>query len=91
MKVIKPGRAQKGWSKKCTCTGAGNQGGGCGATLLVEQADLFQTTSNARDETTYYVTFKCAACGVLTDIEGAPSVPGGYPTQKAEQRRSEGR
>jgi hypothetical protein len=82
VKVLTPGTGQRGWSKKCTCTGGGNGGGGCGASLLVEQGDLFQTTSNARDETTYYITFKCPECSVLTDIEGAPRIPGGYPTQK---------
>jgi len=60
MKVIKPGRPQRGWSKECKCSGKGNGGGGCGAVLLVEQGDLFQTQSNARDETTYYVTLSSA-------------------------------
>jgi hypothetical protein len=68
MKVLKPGRKQKGWSIETTCTGSGNDGGGCGAKLLVEQGDLFKTTSQARDETTTYVTFKCSECGVLTDL-----------------------
>lgn len=68
MKVIKEGSGQKGWSKKFECSGAGNDGGGCGAVLLVEQGDLFKTTSHARNETTTYVTFKCCECGVLTDI-----------------------
>lgn len=68
MKVIKPGRRQKGWSVETVCTGTGNGGGGCGAKLLVEEGDLFKTTSQARDETTAYVTFKCSACGVLTDL-----------------------
>lgn len=68
MKILKEGRPQKGWSIEATCTGAGNKGGGCGAVLLVEQPDLFKTYSSARDETTMYITFKCAACGVKTDI-----------------------
>lgn len=72
MKVIKKGRKQKGWSKECTCTGDGNGGGGCGAVLLVEQADLFQTSSSVRDETDHFVTFKCPDCEVLTDIKGSP-------------------
>lgn len=69
MKVLKKGRQQRGWAKEYLCSGDGNQGGGCGALLLVEQSDLFQTTSHCRDETTYYVTFKCPECGVLTDIK----------------------
>lgn len=68
MKVIKPGREQRGWSKEFTCTGAGNNGGGCGAVLLVEQPDLFHTYHCVRDETDVYTTFQCVQCGVLTDI-----------------------
>lgn len=68
MKILKPGRPQTGYSIECACSGAGNGSGGCGATLLVEAADLYLTQSHCRDETDDYVTFKCAACGVLTDI-----------------------
>jgi hypothetical protein len=71
VKVIKKGRAQKGWAKEFTCTGRGNGDGGCGALLLVEQADVFQTSSSHYDGSTdYYNTFKCV-CGVLTDIVGS--------------------
>lgn len=73
MKILKPGREQKGWAKELKCTGAGNDGGGCGALLLVEEADIFQTSSSALHETDYYITFKCAACGVFTDIKDPPS------------------
>lgn len=70
MKVLKPGRKQRGWSKECVCTGSGNGGGGCGATLLVEQPDLFQTGKHCYDGSSeYFVTFKCSACGVKTDIK----------------------
>lgn len=75
MKVLKAGREQKGWASKQECTGAGNGYGGCGAELLVEQADVFQTESHARDETTYYNTFKCCACGTWTDIPRVPFNP----------------
>jgi hypothetical protein len=68
MKILKPGRKQNGWSIEYKCTGAGNGGGGCGAILLVEQKDLFITESTCRDETDTFVTFKCAACKVLTDL-----------------------
>lgn len=91
MKIIKPGRQQKGWSKQYKCTGKGNNDGGCGATLLVEQGDLFQTSSSARDETDYFVTFKCEACGVLTDIpdRDAPVSASALPRQAAwEKARS---
>jgi len=69
MKVLEPGREQKGWAVQKRCTGDGNGGGGCGALLLVEQADIFLTESHARDETTRYVSFKCPACGVTTDFD----------------------
>lgn len=68
MKVLKPGRQQKGWSIEIKCSGSGNGNGGCGAFLLVEQDDLFQTSSSCRDETDYYTTFRCPQCGVLTDL-----------------------
>jgi hypothetical protein len=74
VKIIEPGRAQHGWSVEATCTGAGNGRGGCGAKLLVEESDLYRTQSQARDETTYYTTFKCVACGVETDIDVPSSV-----------------
>ncbi len=68
MKILKPGREPKAWSAEVICTGAGNRGGGCFATLLIEQDDIFRTESTARDETTVYATFKCGACGCWTDI-----------------------
>lgn len=69
MKVLEKGRPQKGWSIEAKCTGAGNEGGGCGAKLLVEQADVYRTESHARDETTAYCTFQCPECRVLTDLD----------------------
>lgn len=69
MKVITPGREQKGWSEEFYCTGEGNSGGGCGAKLLIEQGDLFRTRSSHMGETEEFITFKCCECGVLTDIE----------------------
>jgi hypothetical protein len=76
MKVLKKGRKQKGWAIEADCTGAGNKGGGCGAKLLIEQADVFRTTSSHYDGSTdYYNTFKCPDCGVLTDIKSVPFTP----------------
>jgi len=69
VKVVEKGRPQTGWAKEYKCTGKGNKGGGCGATLLVEQGDLFMTAHHCYDGSSdYYVTFKCCECGVLTDI-----------------------
>lgn len=74
MKVITPGRPQTGWAREETCTGTGNGGGGCGAVLLVEQTDMYQTVSTdyagGRDE---FVTFTCACCGVESDMKSVPS------------------
>ena len=72
MRVIAKGREQKGWTVGAQCTGGGNGGGGCGAQLLVEESDLYQTQSQALHETTYHVTFKCVDCGVETDLHNVP-------------------
>lgn len=70
MKLLKPGRDQKGWSAELVCTGEGNGGGGCGATLLVEQADVYQTSSGHYDGSVdYFASFDCMACGVTTDLK----------------------
>ena len=68
MKVLREGRCQSGWSKEYKCTGTGNNGGGCGAVLLIEEPDLFRTFRSCIDETEEFTTFKCPQCGVLTDI-----------------------
>lgn len=73
MKVLEKGRPQKGWAAEFTCNGEGNGHGGCGAKLLVEIGDVFETESSCRDESTYYVTFRCPECGVLTDISNPTS------------------
>ncbi len=76
MKVLKPGREQKGWSTEATCTGEGNQGGGCGAVLLVEEADVYKTQSGGGyggDSPEDFATFKCPSCGVQTDLKNFPS------------------
>ena len=75
MKVLEKGRPQKGWSVTAKCTGNGNGGGGCGAKLLVEQGDIYKTSSSIRDETDYFATFQCPECFVLTDLPDS-KVPG---------------
>lgn len=76
MKVLKKGRKQRGWTEEFICTGNGNGEGGCGAKLLVEQNDVFQTAHHRFDGSSdYYNTFICAACKVPTDIPSVPFTP----------------
>ena len=65
MKVLKKGRKQKGWSIKETCTGYGNGLGGCGAKLLVEEADIYEDGSGG-DGDDYCRIFICPECGVVS-------------------------
>jgi hypothetical protein len=90
MKILKPGREQTGWSVEAACTGSGNGMGGCGAILLVEETDLFKTESSCRDERTTFETFRCAACGVLTDLKGVPEKIKGKLGKDPLQPRSDG-
>ena len=70
MKVIKRGKKQKGWAMEFECTGEGNGDGGCGATLLVEESDLYLTYRGYYDGSSdTYTTFTCSCCGVETDVE----------------------
>lgn len=90
MKVIKEGSGQKGWAKKFTCTGEGNNGGGCGAILLVEAKDLFSQTSSAMGEVTTYISFRCCQCGHTTDIWNSDSCevcPVPYTVRDAIRKR----
>lgn len=75
MKILKRGKKQSDWARPFICTGAGNHGGGCGATLQVEQGDLYVTESHCRDETDYYVTFSCPICKVETDLSSDIQLP----------------
>ena len=91
MKVLKEGRPQQGWSTEVVCTGMGNGGGGCGALLLVEQPDLFKTYRVCRDETDTFITFKCGACGTLSDLsEHRPphSVQRALPSQSDWEKKN---
>jgi len=85
MRVIERGRDQTGWAAEYVCTGAGNGEGGCSAKLLVEQGDLFQTTSGHYDGSTdYYVTFRCPQCRVLTDVMDSPFNAPSLPRERRE-------
>lgn len=86
MKVIKKGRAQKGWSEEFTCTGAGNGKGGCGAKLLVSEGDLYHTYHHCYDGSSdTYTTFSCPCCGVKTDVK-VPSSVKVFKTEYAYKR-----
>jgi hypothetical protein len=88
MKILKPGREQKDWAKELTCTGYGNNGGGCGALLLVEEPDLYLTERHSFDESDYFVTFKCCGCGTETDLNDGerPSHWTDLPSKKVWQK-----
>ena len=93
MKVLKKGRAQKGWAGKFKCTGSGNGGGGCGAELLVEIGDCYETSrhsiGDAYPET--FVTFACPDCDVETDIPDSRQPPYELVQDlKPRRRRREG-
>jgi hypothetical protein len=67
MKVLQPG---KGWQLHVKCTGKGNGDGGCGAKLLVEKDDVYQTYSYDIDGfCNHYFTICCPQCGIETDID----------------------
>jgi hypothetical protein len=83
MKLVKPGREQNGWAKEFVCTGVGNGNGGCGATLLVEEGDVFRTSSCHQGEVDHFTTFRCCACGVDTDIEVPSHVTSKAPSREA--------
>ena len=84
MKVIKEA-PQKEWSKEYTCTGKGNDDDGCESVLLVNKSDLFRTERHSYGDTlpTYFATFECPVCGVLTDVEDAPVKANTLPKQNA--------
>jgi hypothetical protein len=69
MVVIKAGRKQTGWAGEFVCTGKGYGGGGCGATLLVEEGDLHFTSTGYGGETNRFIWFTCQFCQIATDIE----------------------
>lgn len=67
MEVLQKG---DGWSMNVTCTGAGNDGGGCGSLLKVSAEDLFLTCNFAWGfiEQTKYITIECPVCKIYTDL-----------------------
>jgi len=75
MKVLKKGREQKGWAKEFKCTASGNGEEGCGAKLLVEEADIKYTGSKhcyGDSSPDYFYGFICPDCGGVTDVDDLP-------------------
>lgn len=68
MKILKPGREQGPNSKEIECSGAGNGGGGCGALLLIDSTDVFQTHSSCMGESSLHRTIQCPQCSSWTDL-----------------------
>lgn len=70
MKVIKKGTGQKGWAKELVCRGYRRNNDGCGAVLLVEQADLFKVYLDGdwTEAGPPSPAFKCPECGQCTDV-----------------------
>lgn len=87
MKVLEEGTP---WTKEFYCTGKGNNETGCGAKLLVEEPDLFQTKrSDWLDiSADYFVTFQCPKCTVLTDIPPKSAPQRQHPFRKPNQAES---
>ena len=86
MKVLKPGRGGPSWETECT--GAGNAGIGCGATLLVEADDVYLTARDVMGrDYTEYATFKCPECGAQTDITST-DYPSKHPSAMQIARRN---
>jgi hypothetical protein len=83
MKVIQKGRKQRGWAMEFSCIG--DLKGGCGAKLLVEEDDIYETGIGG-DGDDFCRTFRCPECGVETHLPAA-----GIPTsiwEKTMGRRS---
>jgi hypothetical protein len=75
MKVLEKGRGE--WSKRVTCTGFGNDGGGCRAKLQVGESDLtaYANFDMYGDRYGECARFKCPECGVETDLTVGAVLP----------------
>ena len=72
------------WPKARICTGYGNNNNGCGAALLLDKSDLYQTRSSYYGHAvdgvqpllkSYYLTFRCPCCKAETDMYDASNSP----------------
>lgn len=66
MKVLTQPPTEENWSIKYFCNGFGHGDVGCGAKLKIYREDLrYRPPAEDQEQA---VTFKCIACGQLTDI-----------------------
>lgn len=85
MKVLEVG---PGWSVQERCTGKGNGEGGCNSLLEVEKEDIYLTShTDLTGDTDYYYTFRCAVCGVETDLNES-KVPSIIRRRLLERKRN---
>lgn len=62
MKVLTPGRQQNGWADEFSCEY-------CGATLLVEEADLYAVRLRHFDESSTDIRYVCGFCSCPNTLE----------------------
>ena len=85
MKILEQGL---GWNIKQRCSGKGNGMGGCNSLLLIEENDVYVTSSNDMlGDTDYYYTFCCPICGKETDIDER-KIPASIKNDKLDKYRS---
>ncbi len=81
MKIITPGRDQRGWARELICTG--DKDSGCGAKLLVEEADLFEERHADVTNTTHFI---CAHCGQENTVPKTVKIPWLLPTREVWEK-----
>ena len=87
MKVLKKGTQSPDFSVEVTCKGNRISNSGCGALLLVEQADIYlaEYGSGMDDYTEVLYVFTCPECGKENALDKAKQPDGrlDFPTKRA--------
>lgn len=74
MMINNPACNLANWSVQILCSGKGNNKIGCGAVLLVEESDLFNSTRVIEhDHVVMQTSFCCTECKAHTDIDNVPT------------------